>query len=424
MWAAAGPRAIALFLLTALVTLTLVWFGNKRMDKMPRDTDKKGALKAAPLRVAIRRAVRLILRGRCVQTAAAAVTSVTGPRSIHLRLRRRMLRSLISGYRGTALVYVAARLGLADLLADGPRSSADLARSVGAHAPSLHRILCGLVALGVCSEQRGGRFGLTELGAGLRSEVPGSLRGRAILTGEEDYGAYGALLHTAMTGETAFNHVFGMSPWQHREQHSHLSEHFSTWLGQGTHWTTGALLAAYDFSSFRTIADVGGCHGSVLAVILRAHPSATGILFDQPHVVAGARPCLEAAGVAGRCRVVGGSFFDRIPDGADAHILRSIIHDWDDERSLAILSNCHRALNEGGKLLLVERLMPARLRHEPGVAEMDVHMLAMTGGRERTEAEYRALLAAAGFALARVIPTRSQFSIIEGLRAEGEELLR
>ena len=335
--------------------------------------------------------------------------------------RRRVLRTLLNGYRNTALLYVAAKLGLADLLANGPRSSAELARSLGAHAPSLHRILRGLVTLGVCSEEHDGRFGLTPLGTLLQAEKPGSPRGLAILCGEEYAGAYGGLLHSAMTGQTAFNHVFGMSQWEHREQHPELDEYFNAGLRQGTARGTGAILAAYDFSSFRTVADVGGGHGALLAAILKAHPSVTGILFDQPHVVAGARPYLEAAGVAARCQVVGGSFFDRMPDGADAHILKSVIHDWDDEQGLAILRNCHRALKEQGTLLVVERLMPARVEDDPAAILADLHMLALTGGRERSEAEYRALLAAAGFTLTRVIPTRSRVSIIEGVRAEAAE---
>jgi SAM-dependent methyltransferase len=341
-----------------------------------------------------------------------------GSRRIRRHTHRRTLQTLIGGYRNTALVHVAAKLGLADLLADGPRSSAELARTLGAHAPSLHRILRGLVILRVCSEERDGRFGLTALGAMLRTETPGSPRGQAILCGEEYAGAWVGLPHSAMTGETAFDHVFGMSPWEHRKQHPELDEYFNAGLRRATDRAAVAILAACDFSSFHTVADIGGGHGALLAAILRARPSISGILFDQPHVVAEALPHLEAAGVAARCRIVGGSFFDGMPDGADAHILRSIIHDWDDEHSLAILRNCHRALGEPGRLLLVERVMPDRAEDAPDTIMVDVHMLAVTGGRERSEAEHRALLAAAGFTPTRVIPIRSGFVIIEAIRAE------
>jgi len=341
-----------------------------------------------------------------------------GSRRGRLRPGRAALRALLNGYRPAALVYVAARLGLADLLAGGPRSSAELARSLRAHAPSLNRILRGLVAIGICSEERDGRFALTPLGAWLQSDRQGSLRGLAMLCGEERMGAWGGLVHTATTGETAFNHVFGMSQWEHRRQHPELNEYFNEGLTRGTARTTRAVLAAYDFSSFATVADVGGGHGAFLAAILQAHPSITGVLFDQPHVVAGAGPYLEAAGVGERCRVVAGSFFDRIPEGADAHVLKSVIHDWDDEHSLAILRNCHKALKGRGTLLLVERIMPVRVKDNPETIMADVHMLALTGGRERTEAEYRALFARAGFTLTRVIPTRSAFRLIEGVRED------
>lgn len=345
-------------------------------------------------------------------------SSTTGHRSTDLRAGRRVLQALLDGYRSTALLYVAAKLGLADLLADSPRGSSELAESLGAHAPSLHRVLRGLVALGVCSEERDGRFGLTEIGACLRAETPGSLRGLAILCGERSVGAWGGLLHSALTGETAFNHVFGMSQWEYQAQHPELNEHFNAWLGETTAQAADSLLAAYDFSSFRTIADVGGGHGVLLAAILNAYPSATGVLFDQPHVVAGGRPYLEKAGVAARCRIEEGSFFEHVPDGADAIVLKSVIHDWDDEQSLTVLRNCHRALKQRGTLLVIERVLPARAEHAPDVILGDVHMLAITGGRERNEVEYRTLFAAAGFRLTRIIPARSGHSIIEGVHAE------
>jgi hypothetical protein len=333
---------------------------------------------------------------------------------------RRALGSLLDGYRNTALLYVAARLGLPDLLAGGPRSSSELARSLGAHGPSLHRILRGLVVLGVCSEEEDQRFGLTAMGTWLQSETPGSLRGLAILCGEEYASAWGALLHSAMTGEAAFGHVFGTTPWAHREERFELNACFNAWLREETASAADAIVAAYDFSSFRTIADVGGGHGILLASILKAHPSVHGVLMDRPHVVAGARPILEAAGVAQRCQCVAGDFFDRVPD-ADVCILKSVIHDWDDEHSLAILRNCRRALNSGEVLLLIERLLPVHTEDAPEVLLQDIHMLAVTGGRERTELDHRALLEESGFTLRRIIPTRSCLSIIEGLKGHKKD---
>lgn len=349
------------------------------------------------------------------------MTCTSGPGNSCEGPTTQALRELLTGHQNTALLYVAAKLGLADLLADGPRTSVDLARSLGAHAPSLHRVLRGLAVLGVCAEEDDGRFRLTALGSGLQSGRAGSLRDYAVLSGEEYVKAWGGLLHSAMTGETAFDSAFGMSQWEHRRQHAELNEHFNAWLREKATPSIRAILTAYDFSSFGTVADVGGGHGALLAAILRTHPCVTGVLLDQPHVVADARGRMERAGVAARCRIVGGDFFDHIPEGADAHILKSVIHDWDDARSLVILRNCHRALVDRGTLLLIERVLPDRAEQDPDTIFMDLHMLAVTGGRERSDAEYRALLAAAGFRMKRTIPIGPSFHIIEGARTEAEK---
>jgi hypothetical protein len=331
------------------------------------------------------------------------------------REAHRALQALINGHQSTAMIYVAAKLGLADRLAVSPQTSDELAEWLGAHGPSLYRLLRGLVTIGVCSERDDGRFDLTTLGRCLQTQAPGSLRGTAILSGEEWVAAWSGLLHSTLTGASAFVHVFGMSRYEHRAQHSYLNEYFNQRMVQGTAEVTAAVLGAYDFSSFRTIADVGGGHGALLTAILGAHPSVAGILFDQPHVVAGARPFLEAAGVAARCQVVGGSFLERIPGGADLHVLKMIIHGWDDEHGLAILENCRRALDGQGTLLLVERVLPTRAEDAPAVIMADLHGLAVSGGRERSESEFRALLGTAGFAVTRVVPTASPFSVIESV---------
>ena len=328
---------------------------------------------------------------------------------------RRAMQDLINGHRNTAMLYVAAKLGVADLLANGPQGTEELAQSFGAHGPSLHRLLRGLVAMGVCLEDHDGRFGLTSLGTFLQADRPGSLRGDAVLCGEESAGAWGGLLHSAMTGHTAFNHVFGMSQWERRAQQPEQSEHFIARIDQGTAQAAGEIMATYDFSPFRTILDVGGGRGALLVAILKANPAANGILFDQQHVVAGSQPNLAAAEVEARCQVIEGDFFERVPDGADAHILKSIIHDWDDQRSLAILKNCRQALADDGRLILIDRVMPARVEDDPDVVMEDVHMLAITGGRERTEVEYRALFLEAGFKLTQIVATRSWHRVIEGV---------
>jgi hypothetical protein len=330
------------------------------------------------------------------------------------RIDRRDLQSMLGSYRACALIYVAARLGIADRLEDGPMTGAELAEHCGAHAPSLRRVMRGLVAIGICREARDGRFSLTPMGEQLRTQGPRSLRGPALLMGEEYYPAWGDLMHSAMTGEPAFRHVFGMSQWEHRAQHPELGESFDAGMERGTERSTGAILAAYDFSRFGTVADVGGGRGVLLAALLQAHPALSGILVEQPHVVEAACGYLEAAGVAGRCRVVAGSFFEALPEGADAHILKSIIHDWDDERALAILRNCHVALKPQSKLLLVEQPVAGR----PGASPimLDLQMLVVAGGRERTIEEHCELLRASGFRLEHVIPTRSHLSILEAAR--------
>jgi SAM-dependent methyltransferase len=342
-----------------------------------------------------------------------------GCRRIALRAGFLGLREQLHDYHSAALIYLAARLGLADLLTDGPRRSDDLARSLGAHAASLHRVLRGLVVIGICSQERDGRFAITRLGLRLQTGKPGSLRASAILCGEEFSAAWFGLLHSVMSGGAAFDHVYGMSSWEHREQHSELNDCFNAEFRHHTALAARAVQAVYDFSSFPVMVDVGGGHGALVAALLKTHPSATGILFDLPHVVARAREYLETVGVAARCRIVGGSFFEHVPEG-EALILKSVIHDWDDESSLKILKHCHRSLKPRGRLILLERIMPARPEQAPEVIMGDLHMLAVTGGRERSEIEYLSLFAASGFRLTRVIKTWYSLCVIEGVRAEDE----
>ncbi|MGD1002223.1 MAG: methyltransferase [Candidatus Brocadiia bacterium] len=326
------------------------------------------------------------------------------------------IQTLINGYQHTALICLAARLRLADHLGNGPRTSAQLAQALGAHAPSLHRVLRGLVTLGVCSEAPDGRFALTALGAELRSDSPAAARGLALLTGEEYAPAWGNLLYTVMTGEPAFRHCFGMNTLEHRAKHPELNDHFNKGLALGAARVAPAILAAYDFSAFRSVTDVGGGQGALLAALLQAHPHLNATLFERPPVAAAARAQFQAAGVSERCRVVEGDFFDHLPGGADALILKSVLHDWDDERAAALLRNCRQALSAQGRLLIIERLLPERAADDPAAIVVDLQMLALTGGRERSEADHRALLNASGFALARVLRTAAGFSILEAAR--------
>jgi hypothetical protein len=258
------------------------------------------------------------------------------------------LQALLDGYRLTSLVYMAAKLGIADLLKDGALSSEQLAASLGADMRAFHRILRALVAIGILSEDPLGQFRLTEIGKCLQSDVPGSMKGLAVLCGEERMPAWRDLAYSAMTGESAFNHVFGTSNWDFRRQHPDLNDFFNSTTQRRTKGVAPQIIEAYDFLKFHTIADVGGGHGILLTDILKTHVSARGILFDQMHVVAWAKRYLDGEGITERCLVEGGDMFESIPGGADLHILKSVLHDWQDTSCLTILRNCHRALMPHG----------------------------------------------------------------------------
>jgi SAM-dependent methyltransferase len=218
-----------------------------------------------------------------------------------------------------------------------------------------------------------------------------------------------------MTGETAFAHIFGMDPWEHRQKDKALSERFNAGLNSETARSAAALVEAYDFSAFEVVCDVGGGYGALLCATLAAYPAMRGILLEQAGVATGARSYVASQGLAERCAVVEGDFFESVPEGADAYVMKSVVHDWPDARSVAILESCRRALRPDGRVILIERVMPALAKDAPDTVRVDLHMLAVTGGRERSEAEYQELLEAAGFNLGRVMRTRSPFCVIEGV---------
>ncbi len=323
------------------------------------------------------------------------------------------LRRLIVGYRLSQAFSVVAKLGIADLLKDGAKSVDDLARTTGAHPPSLHRVLRLLASEGVFAETDPGRFELTPLAEPLRGDARESLRARAIFDGEEcNWRAWGSLLHSVATGEPAFDHVHGAGLFSYLSRHPAAAAHFDALMTEQTTPWARAVVEAYDFSGIGTLVDVGGGYGALLAAILAAHPPMRGILYDLPHVIAAARPKLEATSVADRCDAIGGNFFEAVPEGGDAYVLKQILHDWDDDRCETILRNCRRVTPKGGRLLVVEALIPPG--NEPGYAKfMDLMMLALLTGRERTEEEYRRLLEATGFALSRVVRTPAEVSVIE-----------
>jgi hypothetical protein len=323
---------------------------------------------------------------------------------------------LISGFWIARCIYVVAKLGIADLIKDEPKTADDLATATGTHGPSLFRVLRALASVGVITQDDRNRFGATPLSDTLR-DVPGSIRAFAMTElGEEHYPAWGELLHSVRTGGIAFDQVFGENCWEFFARNPDNAKIFNDAMSGMTAQVNDALHAAYDFAGIKKLMDVGGGHGGLINSILEKNPGMTGILFDAPQVVAGAKATLAAATVADRCEVVGGDFFQSVPAGADAIILKWIIHDWNDEQSVAILKNCHQALPDKGKLILVEAVVPAT--SEPHFSKfIDLNMMIMTGGRERTESQFRKLYEDSGFTLTRIVPTESPFSVIEGVKA-------
>ena len=324
------------------------------------------------------------------------------------------LLQMMTGYWVSQALYVAAKLGIADLLTDGPVDCEDLAAATHTHAPSLQRVLRALASVGVFTEMSPGSFALTPLAELLRTETPGSMRALATMYAEEQYRAWGGLLHSVRTGEMAFDHQFGMGYFEYLAQHPEADRVFNDAMTGWTHQLVGAVVDVYDFSPFKTVVDVGGGYGTLLAAILRRYPGTRGILFEQPHVVASAEEHLAATGIADRCTFVGGDFFVAVPAGGDAYVLSQILHDWDDEHCVAILGQCRRAMADHGNLLVVELVLPPG--NEPSLGKwLDLHMLVLLGGRERTAAEYDTLFRAAGFNLARVVPTPPGPSVVEAV---------
>lgn len=326
------------------------------------------------------------------------------------------LHRLVTGYQVSQAIHVAATLGIADLLADASRTGDELAALTNTHPPTLYRLLRALASVEVLHELDGRRFELTPLGEPLRSDVPGSMVDLAAYMGRPyRLQAWGGLLHSVRTGENAFRHVYGTDVWTYRSTRPDESAIFDRAMTSLSRGATAALLAAVDFGGFRTVVDVGGGNGALLAAILAAHRHVQGVLFDQPHVVSGAAALLEHAGVADRCRMVGGSFFESVPEHADAYVLRAVIHDWDDAASIRILTAVRHALADNGRVLIVEYMIaPPNEGREAKFS--DLNMLVGPGGRERTREEFAALLDASGLRLARVIAAGSQ-SVAEAVRA-------
>lgn len=324
-----------------------------------------------------------------------------------------VMNRMLTGYWTTQALYVAAKLGIADLLTDGPRSADEIAKATGTHAPSLYRLLRALASLGVFADDGTGRFTLTPLANCLRSDVPGSQRALAIMCGEEHYKAWGELLYSVKTGKIAFDKVYGMPVFEFLSQNIEQAKVFDAAM-VGVHGReTEAMTDAYDFSGIGVLADIGGGNATLLITVLKKYPAIQGILYDLPGVAERARANLQAAGLADRCRIMGGNFFESVPAGVDAYLMRHIIHDWDDEKAMTILRNVHQAIGKDGRLLVVEGVIPPG--NDPCFGKLlDLTMLTIPGGKERTAEEYRLLFRTGGFELTRTVPTKAEVSVIEG----------
>ena len=314
-------------------------------------------------------------------------------------------------------LHAAAELGLADQLVNVPRSAAELAGPMHVHAPSLHRFMRTLASLGVLTERPEQRYALTTLGEALRTGAPGSARATLLTFGSRLFQrSWDHLTYSIQTSKTGFEKAHGMPLFEYLAQHPGEASLFSETM-VGLHGQEPpAVAAAYDFSTFSTIVDVGGATGNMLAATLSRHAGPSGVLFDLPHVVADAPSLLEENGVRDRVKIEAGDFFKTVPSGGDAYILSHIIHDWDEDQCLTILSHIRKAIKSNGRLLIVEMVLPEGDTVHPGKM-LDMVMLLVSGGRERTEAEYGSLLSKGGFKLTRIVPTSSAVSVVEAVLA-------
>jgi hypothetical protein len=323
------------------------------------------------------------------------------------------LGQMISGYWVSQAIYVAAKLELADKIAAGPKSSAELARATNTHADSLYRLLRALASVGIFQlNEATGKFQQTPLSERLRRELPDSQWAMSVMMGEEHYRSYGELLYSVRTGRSSFEHIYGLPVFEYLGTKPQLAALFDAAMTSIHGNETALMVAAYDWGSLGVVADVGGGNGSTLIGLLQSNPNLRGLLFDLPNVVERARDPIEKAGLADRCELVAGSFFESVPAGADAYVMRHIIHDWDDDRAVTVLSNCRKQLSASGRVLIVESLIPAG--NGPAFSKwLDLTMLTIPEGRERTEAQYVELLAKAGLKLTQVLPTAGEISILE-----------
>ncbi|MBA2735574.1 MAG: methyltransferase [Pyrinomonadaceae bacterium] len=327
-----------------------------------------------------------------------------------------VLTNIAFGAMTTQALYVAAKLGIADLLTQGQKSTGELASATATHAPSLYRVLRSLAGEGIFQEVSPKVFANTAISEALWTDAPNSMRNGVIFMGETwHYNVWGNMMHSVKTGKSAWGKTHGAEVFDWFANKPEEAEIFNNAMTDMSVATAPTVVESYDFSGIETLADIAGGHGYLLAQILKANPKLSGILFDVAPVIAGAGAMLEKEGVTNRVETVAGDFFVEIPS-ADGYIMKHIIHDWDDERCVGILKNINNAMKENGKVLIVETIVPEG--NEPHYSKLlDLEMLTSPGGVERTTEEYRELLAQAGFRLTKIVPTKSPFSIIEAVKA-------
>jgi hypothetical protein len=326
------------------------------------------------------------------------------------------LLSMIFAYMTSQAISVAAKLGVADLVAKGAKTADQLAQTTGVKRRPLYRLLRALASVGIFAEDEAGRFALTPLAEPLRGDAPDSLRDFAIFMGADwHWRAWSDLSYSTQTGQPAFERIYGKAYFDYLAENPEPARVFNDAMTSFSASVSAAVIDAYDFTGITKLVDVGGGHGLLLGSILEKYPQMKGVLFEAPFVAEGAGDAIKERGLAGRCEVVGGDFFASVPTGGDAYIMKHIVHDWDDERALTILQNCHRAMIDNGKLLVVEMVIPDG--NAPSLGKfLDLEMLLLLHSYERTEAEYRALFKRAGFRLTRIVPTRMPHSVIEAVR--------
>jgi O-methyltransferase/methyltransferase family protein len=344
--------------------------------------------------------------------SAAQVKPETG--DIKPNLQPPALFQMVTGYWLSQAIYVAAKLGLADLLKDGPKSCATLAAATGADEQSLLRLMRALSSAGVFVRLKDYQFATSTVGESLQSNVPGSLRAMVMTIGEIHYQAWGNLLHSVHSGSPAFAKTFGTGLFDYLQHNPESADTFNNGMTDLASMLAYAVLMAYDFSGISSIIDIGGGQGRFLRTVLELNPEMKGTVFDTQSTTERAKHCIRGNNCGGRYSTISGNFFDSVPEGADAYVLCGVIHDWDNDYSIKILKNCRKAMMTHGRLLLVEMVVPEKDANCFS-SLLDLNMLVMTGGRERTQSEFCALLDAADYKLTKVVPTLAPQSVIEAI---------